>query len=224
MKNLINSLFFMVNISITLSCNAPVTNDKSVLYDNDIEVVKLINEITDNEKLVQQHIKSDFMNTLLHDYNERIILTSLLAMDEFHFLFPDTANLLTVINYGYQQEYISASNKGVLCKLENFLDIKKYNRIQSWCSLYQVIMFVFEQLKQGGYDDFNDFGEIMDEMDESKCILREKYIEIEGQSYESLSTSQQSMFIMDIITYISSLPPKQQVDFVRRLLNLFVKQ
>lgn len=228
MKNLIISIFFIVNISIILSCNVAFANDKSMLCGNNVE---LRDEFTDNKNLVQQHVKSDFIKSLLYDYSEQVILISLLAMDEFYFLFPDTANLSIVINYGYQLEYLSTQNQGALYKLknyfdttENFLAVTTYNRIQSWCSLYQVIMFVFEQIRQGKYDDFNDFGEIMDKMDETKSIMRNRYMEIEGQSYESLSISQQRMFIMDLITHISSLPPEQQVVFVKKFLNLFSKQ
>lgn len=227
MKKIIISLFFIANISLISSCNVPAAKDKSVYCDDDSEVM---DEFT-NEKSIQQHIQSDFINSLLRDYSEQVLLTSIIAMREFHFLFPDTANLSTVINYGYELEYISTRNQGALYKLgnyldttENFLVIKIYNRIQSWCSLYQVLMFVFEQIRQGKYDDFNDFGEIIYKMDESKYILTNKYSELKVQSYESLSLSQQSLLIMDIITYISSLPPKQQVVFVRKFLDFFSKE
>jgi hypothetical protein len=232
MKYLIINLFFITNISIALSCNIFDSKDNFLSCDNDVE---LKDEITDNKKIVQKSFKFDFTNNLLDDllddYSEQVILTSLLAMDEFHFLFLDTTNLLTVINYGYELEYLSVHNQGALYHLKNYLDtaenfraLKAYNRIQSWCSLYQVFMFVFEQVRQAKYDDFNSFDEIMDKMDETRSILMSKYIEIEGQSYESLSTSQQSLFIIDVITQISSLPSEQQVVFVKDFLNLFSKQ
>jgi len=232
MKYLIINLFFITNISIALSCNIFDSKDNFLSCDNDVE---LKDEITDNKKIVQKSFKFDFTNNLLDDllddYSEQVILTSLLAMDEFHFLFLDTNNLSTVINYGYDLEYLSIQNQDALCFLKKYLDttdnfrvLQSYNKIQSWCSLYQVIMFVFEQIRQAEYDDFNDFGEIMEKMDETRSILMSKYIKTEGQSYESLSISQQSIFIIDVITHISSLPPKQRVFFVKGFLNFLSKQ
>jgi hypothetical protein len=232
MKYFTINLLLVTSISIALSSN--VFNDKNnfLSYDN---YVDLKVEVTDNKDTVQKSLKCDFANSilddLLNDYSEKVILTSLLAMDEFHFLFLDTNNLSTVINYGYDLEYLSIQNQDALCFLKKYLDttdnfrvLQSYNKIQSWCSLYQVIMFVFEQIRQAEYDDFNDFGEIMEKMDETRSILMSKYIKTEGQSYESLSISQQSIFIIDVITHISSLPPKQRVFFVKGFLNFFSKQ
>ncbi|MBP1673734.1 MAG: hypothetical protein H6Q25_1549 [Bacteroidetes bacterium] len=223
MKRLLISLLLFTSLFI-LSCDTPKKNSK--LFNSNVKE----NENSEFNEKPEEKVKSDLVDCLLIQYNEKTIITSLIAIEEFHFLFSDSANLSIVINYGYDIEYLSTQNQGILNKLiiffnstDNEIALKGYNRIQSWCSLYSAFNFVFTQIKQGDYDDFNDFGTIMETMNESKSILKKKYLINKGQTYECLSGTQESCFIIDLVTNVSSLAPNEQVLYIKLLLDLLSK-
>jgi len=197
-------IIILIFISILLSCNRQV-DDKAFQNKSEIEINT--NEITS-----------------FGYHSKKVILYSLIALNEYNFIIPDTIDITSLINNGYHVDELLPSYEHIYSNLNEYLEnlveserIKIINRIDNWCCVYEVFNFIFSMYILDS-NDFIEFGEVVEDVDEIKAVLN-KYILVEGQNYYSLSGSQINMFIMDLVTYISSLPPKDQKNIIEKIMK-----
>jgi len=161
-------------------------------------------------------------------YSENIIIISLIHLNDYSFLIPDTLFDLKYTTddlIDYLDEFQDVKDI-IFYKLDsciNLLSLKdrkeKLDRIISWCDCYYVFNYTSNLFAK--QDIF--FAEIMSEIEITAKILY-NMIDVDiGQDWDSLSTYEGNVLFFDVVTYISSLTPNEQLSFYQEYFEKLKK-
>ena len=181
------------------------------------------------EEFTKQRKERIITQTLLNQYDTRVVFFSFAYIDELSFLLSDSLLEDKKSNGFLFLEYIDELSQVkkdiVFNRLNSCFDslsievrVEKLKKIESWCDCYYVFSYASNMCAKQN----KEFSEIISEIEITARILNKFFVH-EAQYWGSLSSSQDTVLFFEVVTYISSLTPNEQLSFYQEYFEKLKK-